>query len=150
MYITDIKYQKRGSKMSKCVITGKEIVGDSHDAQPVCEGRCSEEACYQVVIPYRLFLNNSKNKMLVLTTDNKIETYKPKDKYFKLEELQQGVEGYIEIYPKRFNGYMIICNEEGRLKNMKPNRLAKIILGLDLVGSVVLVEEKVMINVCPE
>ena len=136
--------------MSKCVITGKEIVGDSHDAQPVCEGRCSEEACYQVVIPYRLFLSNSKNKMLVLTTDNKIETYKPKDKHFKLEELQQGVEGYIEIYPKRFNGYMIICNEEGRLKNMKPNRLAKIILGLDLVGPVVLVEEKEMINVCPE
>lgn len=51
-------------------------------------------------------------------------------------ELQELVEGLIEFYPHRIDGYIVLCNEEGLLKNMPYNHLAKLILGVDLVGPV--------------
>ena len=37
----------------KCVITGKEIIGTGHNATPIAEGRCTDEANVKAVIPYR-------------------------------------------------------------------------------------------------
>ena len=37
-----------------------------------------------------------------------------------LENLQKTVEGYIEVYPLA-DDVVIICNEEGRLRNLEPN-----------------------------
>lgn len=38
----------------------------------------------------------------------------------ELKELQSLVEGYIEVVPLE-KKYIIICNEEGKLQNLKPN-----------------------------
>lgn len=124
--------------MSRCVITGKEIIGESHSASPVIEGRCSSESNYKVVIPYRQFLSNEKkDKAMLLKTDFSIELIKPKDKHFTLEELQELVDGgLIEYYPHRIDGNIVIVNEEGLIKQMPYNKLAKLILGVDLVGPV--------------
>ncbi len=126
--------------MNVCVITGKEIIGDSHDANPIADGKCSVEANYQAVIPYRFFLaDENKSKAMLLNTDNTITLVKPKDKYFTLTELQTYVLGLIEMYPTYHKGNYIICNEEGLLMNMEYNKLAKLILDVDLVGPVLVV-----------
>ena len=44
-----------------------------------------------------------------------------------LEKLQEIVGGYIETVP--IGQYVIICNEEGKLRNLKPNRK----IGHDLI-----------------
>ena len=76
---------------------------------------------------------------MLLKTDNTIELIEPKDKNFSLEEMQGYVGGLIELYPHRINKniIIIICNEEGLIKNLPYNNLAKLILGVDLVGNVI-------------
>ncbi len=132
--------------MSRCVITGNKIIGDKHNVWPVSEGDCCEEANMQVVVPYRLFLgNDKKDKAMLLKTDNTIELIRPKDKHFTLEELQELVGGgLIEYYPHRINGNIVIVNEEGLLKQMPYNRLAKIILKVDLVGPVIVIPKNLV------
>lgn len=39
-----------------------------------------------------------------------------------LKSLQQAVGGYIETLPSWFEDVVLICNEEGKLKRMEPNR----------------------------
>ena len=126
--------------MNKCIITGKEIIGHSHEANPLADGKCSSESNYQAVLPYRLFLaDENKSKAMLLNTDNTITLVKPKEKYFTLTELQTYVQGLIEMYPTYHNGNYIICNEEGLLMDMEYNNLAKLILNVDLVGPVLVV-----------
>lgn len=137
--------------MSICIITGKEIIGDSHSAMPLADGKCSSEANYNAVIPYREYLAGKNNQnVLLLTTDGIVRLVKPKGKYFVLEELQKLVNGMIEFYPRHINNNMIICNEEGLIRNMPHNRLAKLILNVDLVGPVLIVSEKMRLTVCPK
>ena len=38
------------------------------------------------------------------------------------KSLQQAVGGYIETLPSWFEDVVLICNEEGKLKRMEPNR----------------------------
>lgn len=131
--------------MNVCVITGKEIIGHSHDANPIEDGRCSGEANYQAVLPYRLFLaDETKTSAMLLNTDNTITLVKPKDKYFTLTELQTYVQGLIEMYPTYHNGNYIICNEEGLLMDMGYNNLAKLILDVDLVGPVLVIPKNLL------
>lgn len=126
--------------MNKCIITGKEIIGHSHEANPLADCKCSSESNYQAVLPYRLFLaDENKSKAMLLNTDNTITLVKPKEKYFTLTELQTYVQGLIEMYPTYHNRNYIICNEEGLLMDMEYNNLAKLILNVDLVGPVLVV-----------
>lgn len=132
--------QKEHQQTSICVITGKEIIGDVHDAYPLAKGKCSTEANYTAVVPYRYFLTDiHKSKAMLLNTDDTITLVKPKDKYFSLKELQTYVQGLIEYYPKQIKDCYVICNEEGLLKAMPYNKLAKRILGVDLVGPVIVI-----------
>jgi len=131
--------------MSKCVITSNEIIGDAHDAHPLANGKCSFEANYQAVIPYRLFLaNENKTKAMLLNTDNTITLVKPAADYFELAELQTYVQGLIEMYYKTWKENSIVCNEEGLLKDMEFNKLAKLILDVDLVGPVLVVPKHLL------
>ena len=80
------------------------------------------------------FQNHKQNKHYSFS-----QTVKPKEKYFNLKELQANVEGLIEMYPTYWQDNFIVCNEEGLLKDMEYNKLAKLILGVDLVGPVLVV-----------
>ena len=56
----------------------------------------------------------------------------------ELEVLQNIVGGYIQVYPLRITGLVIICNEEGFLQGLKPN----CILGQDvIVGDIVIARQ---------
>ncbi|CCV64707.1 hypothetical protein BN85411300 [Alteracholeplasma palmae J233] len=137
--------------MSICIIIEKGIIGDEHSALPISDGKCSSEANYNAVIPYREYLaGKNKQNVLLLTTDGTFRLVKPKGKYFVLEELQKLVNGMIEFYPRHINNNIIICNEEGLMKKMPYNRLDKLILDIDLVGPVLIVSEKMRLTVCPK
>jgi len=76
---------------------------------------------------------------MLLNTDNTITLIKPASTYFSLTELQTYVQGLIEMYPTYWQDNFIVCNEEGLLKDMEYNKLAKLILGVDLVGPVLVI-----------
>jgi len=64
------------------------------------------------VIPLRLFLSGIyQNKALVLNTDNSIAFIKPRGMTFELDELQEQVKGYIEVYPLRIPGHIVLVND---------------------------------------
>lgn len=74
----------------------------------------------------------------LLYADGRIKTVKPKDgKKFSLKELQQYVEGYIEIVHTP-DGELLICNEEGRLQGLRPNLNATNAVQQLIVGNAVL------------
>lgn len=59
----------------------------------------------------------------------------------ELEDLQQLVGGYLEVFNAPFLGYTLICDEEGKLKG-KGNTLLPIggpLCSVDFVGTVVVV-----------
>jgi len=62
----------------------------------------------------------------------------PKGKYFTLEELQSFVGGYIELYPQKYENCLIVCDEEGLLKNKELNITFMNETGFGLVGDVLL------------
>lgn len=116
----------------------RKRIRTGHNATPIAEGRCTDEANVKAVIPYRLSLDNVKrDQAMLLKSDNTIELIKPKDKNFSLKEMQGYVGGLIELYPHRIDKNIIICNEEGLIKNLPYNNLAKLILGVNLVGNVI-------------
>lgn len=57
---------------------------------------------------------------------------------FSLEELQEMVEGYIEILYWRDK--LVVCNEEGRLLDKTYNVLASYTTAMPLVGNVLICE----------
>ncbi|MDD4204359.1 MAG: DUF3846 domain-containing protein [Acholeplasmataceae bacterium] len=122
-----------------CDICLRELKGEKHNPSPIEASVCCDECNTNVVIPYRIYLSNeNKDKALLFLTNNTLKLVRPKNKHFELEELQNYVEGLIELYPHRVNGDIVICNEEGLLLDMEYNHLVKLILGLDLVGPVLL------------
>ena len=54
---------------------------------------------------------------------------------FRLPELQNTVNGYIEIVTL-LNGKKMVINEEGRLKGLPHNEAATKLFGADIVGDV--------------
>jgi len=126
----------------KCSICNKEIIGDSHNAQPINSGSCCSECNTKTVVPLRIYLSGIHfDKALVLKIDNTLQLLKPKGKTFELDELQNQVQGYIEIYPIHVPNHIVIVNEEGILHKMAFNDLAHQVFGISAVGPVV---------ICPE
>lgn len=72
-----------------------------------------------------------------------VEVVTPKNKYFKLEELQKEVKGLIEIYRAKIEGYIVVVNEEGLMKQMPINYLAYDKFGIAAVGPVLFVPEEI-------
>lgn len=127
-----------------CSLCNKEILGDSHNAHPIGNEECCSECNSSSVIPLRLFLSGIyQNKALVLNTDNSISFIKPKDKVFELNEIQEQVKGFIEVYPMRIHGHIVLVNEEGLIHNMEFNNLASRIFGMKAVGTVMICPEAI-------
>ena len=121
-----------------CSLCNKEILGDSHNAHPIGNEECCSECNCSSVIPLRLFLSGIyQDKALVLNTDNTITYIKPKGTTFELNELQEQVKGYIEVYPLRIPGHIVLVNEEGLIHNMEFNYLASRVFGMNAVGLMV-------------
>ncbi|MEW6606269.1 MAG: hypothetical protein AB1414_02280 [bacterium] len=96
------------------------------------------------MIPLRLFLSGIfQDKALVLNTDNTITYIKPKGTTFELDELQEQVKGFIEVYPLRIPGQIVLVNEEGLLHNMEFNYLASRVFGMKAVGPVMICPEAI-------
>lgn len=127
-----------------CSLCNKEISGDSHNAHPIGNEECCSECNSSCVIPLRLFLSGIyQEKALVLNTDNSISFIKPKDTAFELNELQEQVKGYIEVYPLRIPGHIVLVNEEGLIHNMEFNYLASRVFGMKAVGPVMICPEAI-------
>lgn len=79
----------------------------------------------------------------LIKADGTLKVVHPKagiGKKFTLEEMQGYVGGYIElIYPS--NGIIGVVNEEGRIKNLKPNERASLATGYALVGDVLICDD---------
>ena len=75
---------------------------------------------------------------VLVCPDGDFKEVKPaKGKQFKLEELQEMVEGYIEILPCN-DGTMMVVNEEDRLKGLPINEIASSWIGYPIVGNAVI------------
>lgn len=85
-----------------------------------------------------------KEEQGMLIADGKITLIKPEKKKFTLEELQKVVNGYVEVIASPFPEYITIVDEEGKLKNEKPNDLAYLILKHELVGKVLVIPSKLL------
>ena len=121
----------------KCSICGKEIKGYECNAWPLAEGYCCQKCDCDSVLPVRIFLTGAtKNQILVLKTDNTIEMRSIDDE-LSLKQAQEIVEGYIELVPKRDPYFYYIVNEEGLLKELEENALAKRLFGMRLVGNLI-------------
>lgn len=75
--------------------------------------------------------------------DGTVESIKPKDTYFTLEELQALVGGLIELYPRRINGHLIVCNEEGLILELAPNQIFFAYSEILLMGNVLVCPEEI-------
>ncbi|BCR35188.1 DUF3846 domain-containing protein [Mariniplasma anaerobium] len=127
----------------KCSICEKEIKGDEHNAMPVTTGICCTTCNENVVIPMRMYnLGLNKKEGLIITPDYKVEIVKAKDECFSLKELQEYVNGYIELYPTNNKTYHIIVNEEGLLMRLPLNQLSSKLYGIHAVGNVVIIPKK--------
>lgn len=86
------------------------------------------------------------NIAVLLTDDYRIKYVEPLNKkIFGLQELQDFVGGFIEIYPEEIiKNTTLFVDEDGLLKKRVYNQLAKDLFGLDLVGNILFVPNNLM------
>lgn len=68
------------------------------------------------------------------------------DKELHLEQMQKVVGGYIEIVRLK-NGWLVVCNEEGKLIGLEENPVATLVYNVNgfndlIVGDVIICESK--------
>lgn len=105
--------QRRKKKQNehKCPLCGMTYSGHGNNPYPFQVENCCNNCNAKFVIPMRMFLNNKTPKYaVVFDTNGNIRPVKPKGDKFSLEELQSLVGGLIEVYPRRFNNRLVICN----------------------------------------
>ena len=125
--------------MKKCSICNEEYDGYGNHTWPLKRKECCSKCNMNVVVPLRVYLSGViKNQILCINTNGEC-VYKVEDKEVSLDTLQELVDGYIEVYPKKDKHFYYIVNEEGILKGMEYNMLANELLGIDVLGPVVLV-----------
>lgn len=128
----------------KCCICGKEIIGYDNNPSPIAGRCCCDECQNKVIVPYRVFLSTlAKKNLAILITKDEVKLIQPKNKYFTLEELQEAVEGYIEIAPTILPGYLTVVNEEGLIKGLEFNELSYKIFETEYVGNVLIVPKEI-------
>jgi DNA-directed RNA polymerase subunit RPC12/RpoP len=129
----------------RCSICGEEIIGDEHNAMPATTGICCESCNNNVVTPIRIYgLGSNQKEGLFLSPKFKAKIIKPQGEKFNLNELQSGVDGYIEYYPTNNKKYKIIVNEEGLLMRLPLNKLASNIFGIHAVGNVLIIPNRLL------
>ena len=125
----------------KCCICGKEIKGSGHNPSPFIGAKCCDKCNGELVVPLRMVLNDRKTA--VVLKPNQVGIIKPNDQYFSLKELQNLVDGYIEIAPEIIPGFITIVNEEGLIKNLPFNVMGNLLFGVSYVGNVVIVPKEI-------
>lgn len=100
----------------------------------------------RIALRKRVIKNLNENIAVRVTDDYEIKYVEPNNKaYFVLEELQANVGGYIEVYPEKvIKNTMLFVDEDGLLKDRKPNQLAKDLFDLDLVGDIFFVPNNLL------
>lgn len=68
------------------------------------------------------------------------------DKELQLEQMQKVVGGYIEIVHLK-NGWLVVCNEEGKLIGLEENPVVTLVCNINgfndiIVGDVIICESK--------
>ena len=123
--------------MKKCCICGEIFDGFGNNPQPVKnDGRCCDFCNDNIVVPIRVFTIGRGYALLI--KENTCELLKPNNQVFTLKELQNAVGGYIEIAPSSMEHNYIVVNEEGLIKGLYQNELARKILGKKFVGNVLI------------
>lgn len=99
-----------------CIKCGKEIVErKSNNAWPL-KDKCCDECNFKIVVPLRYALLT--HAAIQITEKGKVNIIPNADK-LSLESLQELVGGYIE--PIFLGNYVVLVDEEGRLKNKHIN-----------------------------
>lgn len=89
-------------------------------------------------------LNKTSAECMLINADTTVEAIRPNNGTdFSCKELQGYVGGYIEIV-RLPNNYILVVDEEGRLKNKKLNKKASELAGQSIVGDVVLCKPKMV------
>lgn len=123
----------------KCCICGNDIKGYGNSPFPIAGQACCDECNNKVIVPYRVFLSTLQKKNLaILITQDEVKLLQPKGKYFALKELQNAVEGQIELASRFIDDYLTVVNEEGLIHQLPFNRLAYKMFEADLVGNVLI------------
>ena len=74
----------------------------------------------------------------LIKTDGEITEVEPADGHsFTLDEMQKMVGGYFETVHVR-DGRILLADEDGIRKNLKPNYIATTIVGLTILGNVLI------------
>lgn len=129
----------------KCSICGKEIKGYGNNPAPLRRKKCCDDCNRQIVIPLRIYLSGGNKSTALLIEPNFIVSYHDvKEDKSPLKTLQEMVDGYIEIYPKKDNNFLFIVDEEGLLKNKKLNLLASELFGIKVVGNLVVLPKNLL------
>ncbi len=132
------------TKMKVCSICQKPFVGYGNNPAPFSGEICCDDCNCNYVIPLRIFhLIRDPKYALRFKEDGSIETLKPKNKYFTLEELQNAIGGFIVLYPSRYMEKLIVCDEEGLLKERPLNKIFANLTSIKLVGDVLLCPPKI-------
>lgn len=134
--------------MKKCGICNQPLNGMGNNSMPFrYHGRCCDSCNENVILPMRIFMLGDAQQALKIETDGHITTIKPKDEKFTLEEMQEAVGGYIEVYPKASSIYGIdkfvfLVDEEGYLKHLSHNTLAFELFNLNCVGTLLVIPKR--------
>ena len=78
---------------------------------------------------------------VIIKTDGTFKIVKPEKKELTLKQLQEAVEGYIELVPildSKYAGNIMFCNEDGIRLKKEFNPYASKIAGQNVVGNVII------------
>ena len=129
--------------MKHCDLCGSKITGKGYDSAPFKRGECCDK-CNENLEELRTYLQGANPKTLLAIEPNGVMIYVDIDKEeVSLQELQQLVGGYIEVYPKDDDNFVFIVDEEGLLKKRTFNSAAKELFDIDIVGTLVLCHKSV-------
>ena len=122
-----------------CSICKKSFSEYGNNPAPFHGEVCCDDCNTKFVLPLRIYQSiHEPQYALLFKEDGTLETLKPNDKYFTLQELQTAVGGYIELYPCRYKDNLIVCDEEGLIKRRTVNNLFANLTSIKLVGDVLL------------
>lgn len=123
----------------RCSVCDKVIEGTGNNPSPFKRDLCCDECNESIVLQLRLFLSgNTKKQLLVITPYNDITFLEFDVDDVPLKDLQQLVDGYIELYPIDNEYFHFIVDEEGYIKDKAPNELAYELFGVQVLGNLVL------------
>jgi len=122
-----------------CSICKKSFDEYGNNPSPFHGEVCCDACNKNIVLPIRIYqIAHDPTYALCFKEDGTLETLKPANKYFTLQELQGAVGGYIELYPCRYENKLIVCDEEGLIKHRPLNTLFANLTSIKLVGDVLL------------